>query len=70
MTSATERMRRLRARQRRGDVVAPVEVSPAVVETLIDLAWLPENASEDRKAIGLAVSEMLAELASAQQQKQ
>ncbi len=35
--SAADRQRRLRARQRDGEVVAPVPVNNAVVETIVNL---------------------------------
>lgn len=58
-----DRQRRWRARQVRGDVVAPVAVSIAVVETLIALRWLRPEESEDRKEVGAAIASMLEDLA-------
>ena len=45
--------------------MAPVDVDHAIVETLIGLAWLPRNRSEDRAEIGRAIGRMLAEMAGA-----
>ncbi len=67
--SASDRQRRLRARQRRGEVVAPLLVSGPVIETLMDLGWLLETESEDRDQIGEAASRMLAELAASHTKK-
>lgn len=55
---ATARQRRLRDRQRRGEVVAPVPVDNDVINVLLDLGWLPEAGAEDRRTIGAAVSAM------------
>lgn len=59
----SERMRRLRNRQRRGAIVAPVEVSTDVIEVLLELRWLSDDASDDRRGIGGAIARMLADLA-------
>lgn len=63
--SATDRMRRLRARKRRGVVVVPVEADLPVIETLIDLGWLKADYSEDRSAVGSAIGRMVQDLAKA-----
>lgn len=63
--SHAERQRRLRQRQRSGEVVAPVNVGLHLVEALIDLRWLDEDMSEDRAAIGRAIGAMLSDMANA-----
>jgi len=62
-SKATLRQRRLRARQSREEWVAPVPVTPAVIDVLLDLGWLAEHESEDRGDIGQAIGAMLADLA-------
>lgn len=62
MTPA-DRQRAWRARQRAGAVVAPVPVPPAVVALLIDLGWLSEDVSEDRRAVADAIARVLSEAA-------
>jgi hypothetical protein len=56
------RQARMRARQRKGVIVAPVEVPPRLVETLLELHWLRSEASENRREIGDAIARMLAEM--------
>lgn len=60
---ASERQRRLRARQRAGLVVAPVPVTPEVVTTLLELRRIGEADSRRRDRLGEAIAEVLAELA-------
>lgn len=63
MTPASERKKRLRARQRNGEIVAPVTIGNDVIVTLIDLGRIREQESEDRKQLGYAIAEILSELA-------
>lgn len=63
MTAAGERQKRLRARQRNGEVVVPVTVTNEIIATLIDLGWLTERESEDRRQIGCAIRQILSDLA-------
>ena len=60
---ATIRQRRLRERQRRGEVVVRVPVSHAVIGVLLDLGWLAEHESEDRREIGRGIGALLEDLA-------
>lgn len=53
--SGAERKRRLRDRQRNGEIVVPCVVDNDVIELLIDLRWLRPTESEDRKEIGSAL---------------
>ena len=59
---ATERQRRHRARQRRGEIIVPVAVTNDLIGALIDLGWLLECESEDRRQIGEAASRALNDL--------
>ena len=54
-TPAAERQRRYRARQRRGVVVAHVEVPTRVIEALIDKGLLPENKATEPWTLGAAL---------------
>jgi hypothetical protein len=56
---ATIRKRRYRARLRQGLIVVEVEVSNEVIELLLDTNYLALEVSEDRRAIGQAIGEML-----------
>jgi hypothetical protein len=58
-----ERTRRYRQRQHSGMVMASTPVSDEITGMLIDLGWLPEAESEDRREIGLAIFRMLTEAA-------
>jgi hypothetical protein len=53
--TATERKRRLRERQRRGEIVVGCVVDNAIIGLLIDLGWLDVDESEDRNEIAVAV---------------
>ena len=55
--------RRLRARRRNDEAVAQLRYAPPVIALLIYTRWLDPQCSEDPKAIGEAVSQMLAEAA-------
>lgn len=57
--TSAERSRRSRARRRAGFVHIGVDVSPAVIEWLIEGKWLPAWDDRDSKAIGTAVSVFL-----------
>jgi hypothetical protein len=59
MTAAGDRQKRLRARQRNGEVVVSVTVTNEIIAALIDLGWLLEHESEDRKHIGAAIRKLL-----------
>ena len=69
MTPASERKKRQRARERNGEIIAPVTVNNCMIETLIDLRLLDEGESEDRKQIGCAITALLDDLAVSHRQK-
>ena len=52
---------RYRQRLERGERIVPVPVTDQVIALLLDLHWLAEGESEDRRAIGEAISRMLKE---------
>jgi hypothetical protein len=52
---AAERQRQWRARQRNGAAVYLVPADHAVLNMLIDLGWLGENESADRREVGKAI---------------
>jgi len=55
-----ERMRRMRERRRRGDMVTdPVSVPAHIIETLIDFGYLPAWDVGDPKKLGSAVEKLL-----------
>jgi hypothetical protein len=56
--------RRYKARQRRGEAVAPVPYGFSVLHMLIDLNWLQEAESADRRAVGKAIAALLDDAAS------
>jgi hypothetical protein len=56
--------RRYKARQRRGEAVAAVPYGYPILHMLIDLGWLQEADSADRKVVALAISGLLADAAS------
>jgi hypothetical protein len=59
----TARTRRLRERQRRGEIVVPVPVNNDVIAALIALRWANPDRSEDRQEIGRAIARLLADAA-------
>ncbi|WFU28350.1 hypothetical protein QA649_19670 [Bradyrhizobium sp. CB1717] len=61
-TAASIRKKRLRARQRNGEIVVPVVVNNATIEKLIGMQWLMEVESEDRAQIGAAIADLLADM--------
>ena len=63
MRAAANRMARLRDRQKRGELVAPLTVSTGVVAMLLDTQWLSPAESEDRTAISRAVARMVEAMA-------
>ena len=56
---AAQRKREYRHRLAAGVVVVPVPVSRDVIGMLLDLHWLPVEASEDRSRIGDAIARLL-----------
>jgi hypothetical protein len=62
---ATARTRAYRQRLRAGSIVVSVEVPLDVLELLLDLHWLSESESADRRQIGAAIASMLADAATA-----
>jgi hypothetical protein len=48
---------------KRGERIAPVPFTDPVVGLLLDLHWLAEGESEDRRAIGEAIGRMLTDAA-------
>ncbi len=58
-----DRQRDYRRRQGKGEVVAPVIVSHAIVELLLNLRWIEAEASEDRRAVADAIRRVLSEAA-------
>ena len=67
--SSADRQRRLRIRQRDGKVVAPLELSHEVIDVLIDLGWVGERESEDRRQVGIGAARALEEMAHAYRRK-
>lgn len=66
MSAAAERMRRLRARRRRGEVVVSVPVAEGlVVGWLLDTGRLAEDEAEDPDAVAAALGRVLREICSA-----
>jgi hypothetical protein len=59
---ATERKRRYRALDKAGGAVlsVPIKDLNALIETLLELRWLGEHESEDRKQIAIAVGALSA----------
>lgn len=55
-TSAAERQRRYRQRQRDGVQVVPVEVDHALVQKLIDSGWVSEAEAVDPERLADAVA--------------
>lgn len=60
--SAAERMRRYRRRQRSGIVIAPVPCTPLVVEVLLELGYVSDEASRVPQQLGEAISRVLLSL--------
>jgi hypothetical protein len=60
---ASRRTAAYRRRLRRGAIVARVEVDAAIVDLLCRLRWLAEADAGDRRAVGAAVSKLLADAA-------
>ena len=59
---ASERQRRWRARQRDGVIMVSVPVKNGMIETLLDLRYLLEHESEDRREIGKGIAAALASI--------
>jgi hypothetical protein len=57
------RQRNWRARQRRGAAIYSVEADFAVLHLLIDLGWLREDESADRREVAVAIGALLADAA-------
>jgi hypothetical protein len=67
MTTTAERMRRLRARRRRGAVVVPVPIAEhLVIGWLLDTGRLAEQDAEDVEAIAAALARTLREICARQ----
>jgi hypothetical protein len=60
-TSAAERMRRYRKRQRRGQRIIRVQIGPAEIEALVSGGFLGPNDREDISAIEFGVSAFIDE---------
>lgn len=64
--SAAERMRRHRARRRRGEMVVPVPVAEdQVIGWLLDTGRIAEQDSEDPHAVAMAIARVLREITAA-----
>jgi hypothetical protein len=57
------RQKAWRARQRRGAAVYRVEAGHAVLNLLVDLGWLQEDESVDRRQVAEAIGALLADSA-------
>lgn len=57
------RTARYRQRLKRGEGIAPTVYDAEIIGLLLDLHWLAEGESEDRRAIGEAISRMLKDTA-------
>lgn len=60
---ANARTQRLRAHQRAGEIVVDVVINNDSIAMLLDLQWLDESVSEDRREIGSAIGRLLADAA-------
>ena len=58
----TAAMRRLRKRERRGEIVVNVVLDNDTIATLIGLGWIAESESESRKQVGCGISKLLRSL--------
>lgn len=63
MTAAAERQRRWRERAREGRLVVQIEVSPEVVDALVDAGRLGQWDERDRTAVGDAIAKLTDEWA-------
>jgi hypothetical protein len=52
------RMRRSRARRRRGETIVTLEVGSALISGLVALGWLPEDDKVDKGAIASALTQL------------
>jgi hypothetical protein len=57
-------MARYRSRLRANEIVAPVVVTHLTIELLISTGWLDIEQSENRNAVGAAISAMVRDAAS------
>jgi hypothetical protein len=60
--SARERKARFLKRREKGCFVAPVEVTPEIVDCLTELHWLRELDANDPRKVGVAIAAMLADV--------
>jgi hypothetical protein len=60
-TSAAERMRRYRKRQRRGQRIIRLQIGPAEIEALVSRGFLGPNDREDTSAIQFGMSALIDE---------
>jgi hypothetical protein len=58
-TSAAERMRRYRKRQRRGQRIVRLQIGPAEIEALVSRGYLGPNDREDTIAIQFGMSALV-----------
>jgi hypothetical protein len=58
LSSEASRMRRSRARRRRGETVLTLEVGPDLIFGLVTLGWLSEGDSADKGAIARALTQL------------
>ena len=54
-SGGARRMRRLRERRRRGDVMVSLDVGPGAIAALIKLGWLPEDYRGDKGVVTRAL---------------
>jgi hypothetical protein len=58
LSPEANRMRRSRARRRRGETIVALEVGPALISGLVALGWLPEGDSADKAAIARSLAKI------------
>ena len=57
------RQKAWRARRRNGAAVYPVQADTSALNFLIDLGWLSENKSADRREVGRAIAALIEDAA-------
>ena len=58
LSPEASRMRRSRARRRRGERIVALEVGPALISGLVALGWLPEDERDDKGAVAHALTQL------------
>ena len=58
LSPEASRMRRSRARRRRGETIVTLEVGPVMISSLLALGWLPEGDRADKGAVAHALTQL------------